>query len=541
MARKSARKTQRPAADPPARSPEWILWAVTALTVFSGLAFLLSKISLLDEGVLNMGAWRVAQGQVPYRDFFLPTTPLAWYALGGFFRILGVGLLQERVFAAIVGLALVGLTLLLARRLTSSPLFAALPVAFLCQAGMSTWPFANHHWLADVLVLGSALSMDFAAEGRPFPRAFAAGILAALAFWSLHDQGLYFLVLATLLALPWKEGALRNPVVKGWTSGLASGLVPPALFLLWKAGFPALWDALVLFPLTGYKGIEGNRLSILFPLTEIALPWRSDAWKAAPLYYAVLTATSFLIFVTFFAAPLLLAVARWKKWAPDPRWGLLAAGALAFMGAAAHRWGPINLMWAIPFPALVAAWALQRWDSSERTPRSRWAKRLAMGFAVLFCALGALRVWTLARPDGAHPIHTPAGTLFAQNARQALALQEAVDVIHGELGAQDPLLVSQMPLLQFMVQRPNPTRFDLFMPPDYTTPAQVREVLRALDASAVRWVVTPRKRPSDDAFGRYLIENFQPIWGNPIGILWQRMDHAPGTPFTGDPAPPSRP
>jgi hypothetical protein len=147
----------------------------------------------------------------------------------------------------------------------------------------------------------------------------------------------------------------------------------------------------------------------------------------------------------------------------------------------------------------------------------------------------------LARPGGAHPIRTPAGTLYAQNFKQASALQEAVDVIRGRLRPGEPLLVSHMPLLQFMVQRPNPTRFDLFMPPDYTTPVQLEEVLRALDASAVQWVVTPRKRPSDDAFGRHLVQNFQPIWGNPIGILWQRRDHAPGTPFTGDPAPPSRP
>src|SRR5688572_16285307 len=44
---------------------------------------------LLDQSILFDGAWRVFQGQVPYRDFYSAFPPVAFFIQALFFRISG--------------------------------------------------------------------------------------------------------------------------------------------------------------------------------------------------------------------------------------------------------------------------------------------------------------------------------------------------------------------------------------------------------------------------------------------------------------------
>jgi hypothetical protein len=96
-----------------------------------------------DEGIATMGAWRVLRGEVPYRDFFAIETPLSFYVIAPLYALFGVSFTVGRVVAQILGIAMVLSVFRLSRRLIPSPVFAALPLAFLCQAGIGIFPFAK--------------------------------------------------------------------------------------------------------------------------------------------------------------------------------------------------------------------------------------------------------------------------------------------------------------------------------------------------------------------------------------------------------------
>src|SRR3954451_2593710 len=70
-----------------------------------------------DEGTLVYGAQRVAEGAVPYRDFFEVMGPGTFYWLGFFFKVFGTSWLVSRAVLLITGVAMTVVVFWLARRL----------------------------------------------------------------------------------------------------------------------------------------------------------------------------------------------------------------------------------------------------------------------------------------------------------------------------------------------------------------------------------------------------------------------------------------
>src|SRR5205823_9662303 len=81
--------------------------AISAVTILRG-------VDPFDEGLALQAARRVAQGQVPYRDFLWAYGPAQIYLLGGLFKLVGTSLLQWRLVRALVdgGVALTAFVLL---------------------------------------------------------------------------------------------------------------------------------------------------------------------------------------------------------------------------------------------------------------------------------------------------------------------------------------------------------------------------------------------------------------------------------------------
>ena len=65
----------------------------------------------VDEGVYTQQAWRILQGQVPYRDFFLHQTPLYLYQQAGVFGVFGGVTLLTMRLPSVVAIALSGVFL----------------------------------------------------------------------------------------------------------------------------------------------------------------------------------------------------------------------------------------------------------------------------------------------------------------------------------------------------------------------------------------------------------------------------------------------
>ncbi len=525
MSSKKGKRKKRKPAEKQRRAPrepwKWLLAGVILLAAAVGAVHLLVGIQLVDEGVLNMGAWRISLHQVPYRDFFLFCTPFSFYLVAAVYKLFGATILAGRLLAMALGFIFVAVTARLSTRLIPSKLFAALPVAVLCQAGFGIWPFASHHWIANIFCILAVLCALRALSKRPLLWSTLAGLYAAGAFWTLNDQGAFFILVATFLYIPFVPRGVRGKTASGWILGGATASLPFLAVLLTQVKLSTLWYDFFVFPFTGYKAIAGNRYGLFFPLKEIAAQWSSGAWREAPFYTPVASLTSLVIYLAPIAAVVLVGVSYWKKWADAPRRGLLAAGVFSLVAAAARRWAPINLQWAAVFPFIMVAWSLWFWYDSSR--KKRW---IPAGIAVLLIVcygfFGLYSIGKVLAPGDIYPVKGNAGTLYTFEKEKAAKLQSVINQIQSRLKPGEPLLCKTAPLINFFTLHPNPTPIDFFRPPDYTTESQTREVISDLDLKKVEWIMTPAFVPTKNTFDRYLLSHYSLTWNNGEYGLWHR-------------------
>lgn len=203
-----------------------------ALLVHAGVALFLAVVfvpmALLrlidaDEGVYLLYGRYVIHGLVPYRDFPLGQTPLLPYVYGAWMAVFGVSWYSGRLLSAIFAVALGYALYRQVGRETGRPSFG---VAAAVMLGASTLAFANYTTVK-VLVLPTLLLFlaYVALSSAPIRwRYVLSGLLLGLAV----DARSYLVTAAPLFALE----ARRERQLARFTTGLAVGLVPSAIFLL---------------------------------------------------------------------------------------------------------------------------------------------------------------------------------------------------------------------------------------------------------------------------------------------------------------------
>src|SRR3954471_11382504 len=136
--------------------------AAAALSGFT----LLREVGPHDEGLMLQAAARVADGQLPYRDFWWNYGPGQPFLLGALWKALGPSLLVWRTVRTALAATAALLVGLLARRESSPPVAL---LAWAAAAGAMAWPTGpGPNPPALVLVLGALL---LAGERPPPARA----------------------------------------------------------------------------------------------------------------------------------------------------------------------------------------------------------------------------------------------------------------------------------------------------------------------------------------------------------------------------------
>lgn len=157
-----------------------------AALVLAGLVyratFLREGFSATDEGWLQSLGYRVATGQVPYRDFYYHFTPVSVYKEAGLIALLGDAytvMVSRWAFAMEASLGSL-LAFLLVRRFATDLLafLVTLPTIFF---SVQLYYFSNYTYDGEILLLG-ALVLLVESNGRRRLLAILAGALAALAF-----------------------------------------------------------------------------------------------------------------------------------------------------------------------------------------------------------------------------------------------------------------------------------------------------------------------------------------------------------------------
>lgn len=217
---------------------------------------------LLDQSIVFDAAWRMSQGQVPYRDFFMPFGPVAFVLPALLFRWVSVSFSSLVAAACVLSLLATGISLRLAHRLTGSralSLLAGALTAVWFQAPFGVPWMEQTAFFFDLVALWAVVESRLTHRGQ-LALPLIAGLASALAVLSKQNAGgLFVLVCLGCLVLPWHTRALRG--VAAYALGAVSGAGAFGIWLWARsdlANFRHYW--LVVSAETGISRVETWKL-----------------------------------------------------------------------------------------------------------------------------------------------------------------------------------------------------------------------------------------------------------------------------------------
>jgi hypothetical protein len=384
------------------------------------------------------------------------------------------------------------------------------------------WPYASAHWFTVATNLALTLVLLRARTGTA-RGACGVGAVAGVVVAVQHHKGV-FSVLGAALVLTIRavrERARGGGVVfrLAWfAAGTAAVVVPVAAILVATAGAGPVFDALVLQPLQ-------YRQSFHIGWGEVHFFNLSEARYTLPVFLRYLPVVLALAFVRLLAA----GVRRRRDADVD---ALLTLVVMTASAALSIAYFPdfIHIAFVAPMFSLLLAheleWGARRleavWDGARAAVAL--AGVVLVGALVVQAAANARRgfaefAWPHPTPFGTIAFRSPEDAAFADRLR---ALIEAAP-------SRDLFSYPVYPALYLLTGAYNPTRYT-FVLPGYSTPAQMEEVIAALDARRVPTVVVvkPFVKPND-ALMDYLARAYQPADGfeAPAGLAIFRRRPAP--------------
>jgi hypothetical protein len=128
---------------------------------------------MLDQSIVFDGAWRIVQGQVPYRDFVMPFGPVTFALCALMFRVAGVDFSSLVLTAALISLVATALALrvswLLARRSGALALLGGLMTAVWFQAPFGTPWMEQTGFLMNLVALWALVEARLGSDAGKAP------------------------------------------------------------------------------------------------------------------------------------------------------------------------------------------------------------------------------------------------------------------------------------------------------------------------------------------------------------------------------------
>jgi hypothetical protein len=199
-----------------------------------------------DQVYFWMGAQRILDGQVAYRDFFQLTPPGTDLIYAAFFKVLGSALWVPNTVVVCLGVLMGCVCLSLSRELIKGP-EAALTTGLFLVLIYGKALNATHHWFAVLLILAAArIIMRRITETRV---ALSGALLGLASFFNQVHGGAALLGFVVFLFLSAKRGRLAPSKALREVAALVSAFIFMLLCLsayyFKTAGFEKLWYCLV--------------------------------------------------------------------------------------------------------------------------------------------------------------------------------------------------------------------------------------------------------------------------------------------------------
>jgi hypothetical protein len=490
------------------RVDRFFLLAVAAVSLFWVSRFFDRGMGVIDEGFVAALSMRIVNGELPYKDFFTLLIPGVFLLHAALYEVFGPTLWIGRCVLLVVATGIPVLVYLIARKRLS-------PLASAVAAGLSLiWGphalehinHANYNWLASFFALIALWLTGRWVQSPGHTHWFNArlcGIGFALGLSILFKQtiGGYAFIAIALFMLWFQTGWDR---LRAWVSMSAGALVvhlPVLVWLGWHGALPEMFRHILVIPLSDFS--KGG-----------AHPY-PDMWPVWPGFPSVNldVSTTFLAWMPWCYA----AVALW--WVLDVVRARSAKEADTSEHQTARAQEALVLLYSSfaflgNFPRADYGHLLYNMSAGyvvliilasrlhARLTRAAGAKvaLVVMGLLALLLARPMVEqgirtpLWTLGKRDTAWP-HPRAGV--KTSAHDAQVFTQVIGEMERIKKTGAPIFVlPNAPLLSFLADVPNPTRYDVLMPGNYE-PHTMQELKALLDQGHIEWIVW-RHRPMDD-------------------------------------------
>jgi hypothetical protein len=445
--------------------PETVLerWQRAApLGVFIGAALLLLWIfgnrlilGTNDEGIYLDAAERILHGQKPYVDFFGYMSPGSFWMQALAFRLFGVTLAAGRVLVILYVALECALIYWLVQRFASRAAAIVTTLFFLAfQTADPSMLTAQHRWDSSAFALASIALCVAAGRGR----LMASGVLIAGA--ALATPSVALVAIATLVWLRKKAGWYLVGIAIAGTSAVIALWINGTLlaFLRQLAWLSRNYSAVNVMP---YGSIIGG-YGTLFE--------GARAWELPVRFCIVLClALPAVLPIAALAGGAVIWVRRREAIVP-----YLLLSVVALVASTHPRSDVAHLAYVAALPYAVTGILIYRLLPVR--PRAWLALAVAIWAAVF--------AWQTQLPGNFRPLHTPAGDVRA-SAEEAPVVEELLSRVRPH---QSLFVYPYKPLLYFLTQAQNPTRYP-YLQPGLMTSDDARLALSELQASPPEWVL----------------------------------------------------
>lgn len=451
------------------------------------LASMNRTVNIYDEGIMLVGAMRVAAGQLPHRDFYTNYGPGTYLLLAGLFKAFSTSVLVERLADTAVR-ALIAVTCFgLCRRLgfgTAS--HVAYGLAILVLSLSRFYGAAEFPALLGLLAGVWCCVPVFAGQnGRGAP--FAAGLAFGAATLFRYDFGLISFGLASLVLVLflWRQKSrMATATLTAWGLGALTILGPLALVYGLGGALPGWYHDLWQYPSANYVAMRG----LPFPGLAALARNSDDIWVYFP------------VAVWCLAVPLLWRASRRPGDATAATGATGACAAvwtlwlLVLLSGALFAKGSVRVSLLHMAPAAIVSIVLFAfvWNMVQTSPAlGRFTVALVwIGLLVMAPhTAAALRLTVPARAD-----RPPRLGAFYLDANRLAAIDwirrhtEPGTLLFVGAGRHDKIFINDM-LFYFLSDRLPATKWAHFDPGLQTTAAVQQDMIREITAKNVPYVV----------------------------------------------------
>ncbi|MBY0496965.1 MAG: glycosyltransferase family 39 protein [Cyanobacteria bacterium] len=530
------------------RRLEWIGTAlVLAAAAWYWLQYFNRSTNLLDEGSTAAQAMRIVNGELIYRDFFTVVTPGSYYTVAWLFQIFGASLMVLRWTALITGLAILLVTLTVARRVMAWPFAAAAALLttvwgwFLVTPNFYSLEAALLSLIALACYVHGAPSFAKATERQPSVRwMIAAGMAAGLTAMVKQNVGAY--AAAGLLITIWASRLFDD--MPGWrgrlklsgqfVAGIAVAVAPVVLWLMASGAGPYLYESWLYYPLVKYTERFARPFPDFFPLAEND-PF--DLWTKLVIYLPMVVYPFAAIAITVLSRKYQRHRDGDAKREGHALLAITMVGVLTLLQAWPRADVPHILFGLQPTFVLFAYVLFCAWRMLAKIPGPGTVVAAVAMIAMLAPAITLL--WKgYQRTDWEY-----------QNYIVAVRTDRARNIVTGGLEAQridvvtkyivehttpdDPIFVVPWASgFYFLANRSNPTRTDFML---FEDPEAYPCLLSRLDARAPKYVIYGYTWDVDDRhfrdyaapIDRYIRSRYAIEFTTDGYEIWRRLDEAP--------------